>query len=333
MADRSFSGQLSRESEAWVAEGIVSAEQAAAIRSRYADVREERRGSATTALAVIGAIAVGFGVIGFIAANWEGMSHAARLDTAHRRRRRLVCKRLPPARPDGQQAPGRRGAVPGRRPPLRRVALSRRADVPRPGARSAGAPALGRWRRRDRARRPLARDRRDVRAHLHGLGRVRVRPRARRRRHRLRRVPGRRGLLRRRALRLRDRGTGANPRALVREQRLSRVRTRHRPADRGGRPVRLHLLGGHRGTRAGGRRAQRCHARLVRSPGGTRVRGGGRAGALPPSERPLRGRHARRRARGDARRITRRRETGTSTRWSSTSSSPPSRSASSMPAT
>jgi uncharacterized membrane protein len=79
LADRSFAGQLSRESEAWVAEGIVSAEQAAAIRSRYADAREERRGSATTALAVIGAIAVGFGVIGFIAANWEGMSHAARL--------------------------------------------------------------------------------------------------------------------------------------------------------------------------------------------------------------------------------------------------------------
>ena len=79
MADRSFSGQLSRESEAWVAEGIVSAEQAAAIRSRYADVREERRGSATTALAVIGAVAVGFGVIGFVAANWDGMSHAARL--------------------------------------------------------------------------------------------------------------------------------------------------------------------------------------------------------------------------------------------------------------
>ena len=80
MADRSFAQQLSRESEAWVAEGIVSAEQAAAIRSRYADTQEEaRRGSATTALAVIGAIAVGFGVIGFIAANWEEMSHAARL--------------------------------------------------------------------------------------------------------------------------------------------------------------------------------------------------------------------------------------------------------------
>ena len=79
MADRSFAGQLSRESEAWVAEGLVTAEQAAAIRSRYADVREERRGSATTALAVIGALAVGLGVIGFVAANWEGMSHAVRL--------------------------------------------------------------------------------------------------------------------------------------------------------------------------------------------------------------------------------------------------------------
>jgi uncharacterized membrane protein len=79
LADRSFAGQLSRESEAWVADGIVTAEQAAAVRSRYADVREERRGSATTALAVIGAIAVGFGVIGFVAANWEEMSHGVRL--------------------------------------------------------------------------------------------------------------------------------------------------------------------------------------------------------------------------------------------------------------
>ena len=79
MADRSFVQQLSRESEGWVAQGIVSAEQAAAIRSRYADALEERRGSATTALAVIGAVAVGLGVIGFVAANWDGMSHAVRL--------------------------------------------------------------------------------------------------------------------------------------------------------------------------------------------------------------------------------------------------------------
>jgi uncharacterized membrane protein len=79
MADRSFAQQLSRESETWVAQGIVSAEQAAAIRSHYADSQEARRGSATIALAVIGAIAVGLGVIGFIAANWEGMSHGVRL--------------------------------------------------------------------------------------------------------------------------------------------------------------------------------------------------------------------------------------------------------------
>ena len=79
MADHSFAGQLDRESEAWVAEGIVSAEQAAAIRGRYADHREERRGRATTALAVIGAIAVGLGVIGFVAANWEELSHGVRL--------------------------------------------------------------------------------------------------------------------------------------------------------------------------------------------------------------------------------------------------------------
>jgi len=79
LADRSFAGQVGRESEAWVAEGIVSAEQAAAIRARYADVHEERRSRATTALSVIGAIAVGFGVIGFIAANWDGMSHGVRL--------------------------------------------------------------------------------------------------------------------------------------------------------------------------------------------------------------------------------------------------------------
>src|SRR5829696_8593696 len=79
MADRSFPGRLSRESETWVAEGIVTAEQAAAIRARYGDPAEERRGSATTALAVIGGLTLGVGVIGFVAANWDGMSHGARL--------------------------------------------------------------------------------------------------------------------------------------------------------------------------------------------------------------------------------------------------------------
>ena len=76
--DRSFSGQLDRESEAWVAEGLVTAEQAAAIRARYAG-REEPRSRATEALAVIGSVAVGLGVIGFVAANWEELSHGLRL--------------------------------------------------------------------------------------------------------------------------------------------------------------------------------------------------------------------------------------------------------------
>jgi uncharacterized membrane protein len=62
-----------------VSEGIVSAEQAAAIRDRYAVAGEEPRGRATVALAVIGAITVGLGVIGFVAANWHGMGNGARL--------------------------------------------------------------------------------------------------------------------------------------------------------------------------------------------------------------------------------------------------------------
>jgi uncharacterized membrane protein len=82
MAEPTFAERLGRESERWVAEGLITAEQAAALRSRYegaAAVREEPRGRAASALAVVGAAAVGFGVIGFLAANWEAMSHGLRL--------------------------------------------------------------------------------------------------------------------------------------------------------------------------------------------------------------------------------------------------------------
>jgi len=89
MADRSFADVLERESRTWVAEGLVSAEQATALRSRYleesrdadasAAVREEPRSRVVSALAVIGASAVGLGVIGFFAANWDAMSHGLRL--------------------------------------------------------------------------------------------------------------------------------------------------------------------------------------------------------------------------------------------------------------
>ncbi|MGI9113171.1 MAG: DUF2157 domain-containing protein [Gaiellaceae bacterium] len=83
MTDPSFRERLARESEAWVAEGLVSAEQAEALRLRYAQAGarapEEPRSRAVTALAMIGAIAVGLGVIGFFAANWEKLGHGLRL--------------------------------------------------------------------------------------------------------------------------------------------------------------------------------------------------------------------------------------------------------------
>ena len=82
MAEPTFAQRLSRESERWVADGLITAEQAEALRARYegaASVREEPRGRAASALAVVGAAAVGFGVIGFLAANWEAMSHGLRL--------------------------------------------------------------------------------------------------------------------------------------------------------------------------------------------------------------------------------------------------------------
>jgi uncharacterized membrane protein len=73
---------LGGETEKWVADGLITGEQAAALRARYEGSgagRAESRSRAASVLAVIGAIAVGFGVIGFIAANWDGISHGLRL--------------------------------------------------------------------------------------------------------------------------------------------------------------------------------------------------------------------------------------------------------------
>ncbi len=82
MAERTFVEQLGSETERWVADGLITVEQAAAVRARYEGggaAHAESRGRAASALAVIGALAVGFGVIGFFAANWEAMSHGVRL--------------------------------------------------------------------------------------------------------------------------------------------------------------------------------------------------------------------------------------------------------------
>ena len=82
IAERSFRDVLSGEAEKWVAEGLITADQAATLRGRYEEsgaAQAESRSRAASVLAVIGAIAVGVGVIGFIAANWDGISHGLRL--------------------------------------------------------------------------------------------------------------------------------------------------------------------------------------------------------------------------------------------------------------
>jgi uncharacterized membrane protein len=82
MPEPSFGDRLARESEQWVAEGLVTPAQAQALRARYAGRAAERDGPpsrAAAALAVIGALAVGFGVIAFLAANWEELPHPVRL--------------------------------------------------------------------------------------------------------------------------------------------------------------------------------------------------------------------------------------------------------------
>jgi uncharacterized membrane protein len=71
---------LDREIDRWVDEGLISSEQAEAIRGRYADARTtERRGRLVQVLAALGAVVVGFGVILFFAANWSEIPRAARL--------------------------------------------------------------------------------------------------------------------------------------------------------------------------------------------------------------------------------------------------------------
>jgi hypothetical protein len=78
MAERPFAEQLARECESWVADGLVTAEQAAAIRARYAEP-EDARSRTAAALSVVGAVVVGVGVIAFFAANWDGIPKPLRL--------------------------------------------------------------------------------------------------------------------------------------------------------------------------------------------------------------------------------------------------------------
>ncbi len=273
MADRSFAGQLSRESEAWVAEGLVSAEQAAAIRRQ---VRRRPRGAARQRNDRARRDRRGRGRLrrDRVRRRQLGGDEPRRpARAADGGRRRLVRGGVPPPRPDREQAPGRRGALPARRAPLRRLALPRRSDVQRRGARPAGAPALGGRSDRDGARRPLARDRRRCRPHLHELGRLRVRARARRRR--LQRSPRSRWSRSSTAAR----STASRPTAQerIREHWFAGSGFPESGrgvglAGRGGRTLRLHLLRCGQGARTRGRGAGRLPARGASAPGRARAR-------------------------------------------------------------
>jgi uncharacterized membrane protein len=75
-----FAEQIGVELRSWVRDGLVSEQQADAIRARYArDAGSERRSRLITVLATIGVAAVGIGVILFFAANWDGIPKLARL--------------------------------------------------------------------------------------------------------------------------------------------------------------------------------------------------------------------------------------------------------------
>jgi uncharacterized membrane protein len=72
--------ELERELDSWTAEGLVSPEQAEAIRSRYArEAPAEARGRIVRVVSAVGAVVAGLGVILFVAANWDGMPRPARV--------------------------------------------------------------------------------------------------------------------------------------------------------------------------------------------------------------------------------------------------------------
>jgi uncharacterized membrane protein len=76
-----FASQLQKELPAWVSAGLVSVEQSEALSLRYGagSGAELRRSKAAQAIAVIGAIAAGLGVILFFAANWDAIPEPARV--------------------------------------------------------------------------------------------------------------------------------------------------------------------------------------------------------------------------------------------------------------
>jgi uncharacterized membrane protein len=76
-----FASQLQKELPDWVSAGLVTVEQSEALSLRYGAgyAMERRRSRAVQAIALIGAVAAGLGVILFFAANWDAISRPTRV--------------------------------------------------------------------------------------------------------------------------------------------------------------------------------------------------------------------------------------------------------------
>jgi len=76
--DSSHTGWLKRQTEAWLATGLISAEQAAAILSRYPSEDAPRR-RIVIIVSLLAVVLIAAGILSFIAANWAGMEHSTRI--------------------------------------------------------------------------------------------------------------------------------------------------------------------------------------------------------------------------------------------------------------
>jgi uncharacterized membrane protein len=79
-----FVRRLRAEVQQWEADGIITAEQAEAIRDRYESDAPAASGSAignrvVSVIAIMGAVLIGLGIIAFIAANWSEIPKLAKL--------------------------------------------------------------------------------------------------------------------------------------------------------------------------------------------------------------------------------------------------------------
>lgn len=79
MTETEFLGRLDTEIESWRREQVISADQAAAIRARYAAAEMRPRRTLARALAFLGATLIGVGVLVYVAANWEVIPGAVKL--------------------------------------------------------------------------------------------------------------------------------------------------------------------------------------------------------------------------------------------------------------